>query len=81
MGVDFGVDWAADFDNAIRFYVRCPANSTILLTSPAKGHPPPAATLKFRSDDKYTNMGVDFGMNTFGAHIQYYLSLSLKLHR
>ena len=25
MGIDFGVIWAADFDNAIRFYVRRPA--------------------------------------------------------
>ena len=25
MGVDFGVIWAADFDNAIRFHVRRPA--------------------------------------------------------
>ena len=24
MGVDFGVIWAADFNNAIRFYVRPP---------------------------------------------------------
>ena len=25
MGIDFGVNWAADFDNAIRFKVRRPA--------------------------------------------------------
>ena len=25
MGVDFGVIWAADFNNGIRFYVRRPA--------------------------------------------------------
>ena len=25
MGIDFGVIWASDFNNAIRFYVRRPA--------------------------------------------------------
>ena len=42
MGIDFGVNWAADFDNAI---------SLILGPHPrplAKGHPPPAVTPKFK---------------------------------
>ena len=29
---------------------------------PVKGHPPPAVTLKFKGDDRYMDMGVDFGV-------------------
>ena len=54
MGVDFGVIWAAEFDNIIRFEVRRPP-------PPAKGHPPPAVTPKFKGDDRYMIMGVELG--------------------
>ena len=42
MGVDFGVNWAADFDNAIRLILGPHPRP------PAKGHPPPAVTPKFK---------------------------------
>ena len=40
MGLDFGVVGAADFNSAIRFYVRRP-------TRRSKGHPTPAVTPKY----------------------------------
>ena len=56
MGIDFGVIWAADFDNTIKFYLRRPArrptvtrrppshkslkDMTSATRPPAKGHPP-----------------------------------------
>ena len=55
MGVDFGVIWAADFDNAIRLILGPHPRP------PAKGHPPPAVTPKFKAANRYFVMGVDFG--------------------
>ena len=43
MGVVFGVIWAADCNNAIRFNFR----------PPAKGHPPPAVKPIFKRDERY----------------------------
>ena len=42
MGIDFGVIRAAEFVNAIKFYVRRPARRPR-----ATRHPPPAVTQKF----------------------------------
>ena len=50
MGVDFGAIWAADCDNAIRFYVFLPV----------KGHPLPAVTPIFKRDYRCIVLGIDF---------------------
>ena len=100
MSVDFGVIWAAEINNVIRFSVRRPSrrprvtrhppshqNSKKMTDislwvsifgfigpliptmpldirsaarPPSKGHPPPAVTPKFKGDDRYMVMGVDF---------------------
>ena len=46
MGVDFGVIWATDFDNDIRFHDRRP----------------PAVTPKLKRDDRCIVIGIDFGV-------------------
>ena len=42
MGVEFGVIWAADFNNGIKYEVR--------RRSPAKGHPPSHQNFKITTD-------------------------------
>ena len=34
--------------------------NSIILGPPSMGHPPPAVTPKFKEDDRYMVMGVDF---------------------
>ena len=66
MGVVFGVIWAADCNNAIRFHFRLPA----------KGHPPPAVKLIFKRDERYIVVGVDFGViwvADFKSAIRFYV--------
>ena len=52
MGIDFGVIWAADFNNTIIFIVCHPARRPRVA-------PPPAVTPKLKEDDRYIVMGID----------------------
>ena len=74
MGIDFGVIWAADFDDDIRFYVH---------------HPPrrPWVTrrhTKFKENYRYIVMGIDFGVirvTEFDNDIRYYVRRPARRQR
>ena len=69
MGVGFGVIWAADFENNIRFHVRRPAHRLRVTRRHTK-------ILKFKRDDRCIVMGIDFGViggTDFNIAIRFYV--------
>ena len=56
MGIDFGVIWATDFDDDIRFYVRRPARR------PNVTRRPPSHKKSKDMKDRYVVMGINFGV-------------------
>ena len=53
MGVDFGVIWAADCDNAFRFHIRRPARRLRVTRRPP---------FHQKRNDRYSVMGISFGV-------------------
>ena len=57
MDIAFRVIWAADFNNAIRYYVRRPSG----WSHQNSGHPLPHQNFK-KTTDTYIVMGLTFGL-------------------
>ena len=76
MGIDFGVIWAADCDNAIRFHFRRPARR-LRVTRRPPSH-------KFKFDLRFIFMGIVFwfiGAADFNNAIRFYVRLPTRRSR